>query len=200
MDFAPATVGDIHFYYVLPFARNRALVETTHFARRVAAPAQLEAELRTYLNRLGAGAFEVIRREGGVIPMFRRLPTVDHAGRNILRMGVSTAATKASSGYCYQNTQRQARLIVDALQRGDKPVLHSRAAIAAWFDSVFVRFLEQSPNLAADAFMRLYESVDAEAMVRFLSDQAEPRDYFAVAQALPMLPLGRQALAHVSGF
>lgn len=197
MDFQTAKNGDIHFFYVLPFSHRHALVESTHFSQEVLAPQTYATEIQAYLAAQGCGRYEVVRREAGVIPMPLHPTAEVYPDPRIMHIGVTSDTTKASSGYCYAATQRQARRIADTLPTPAasnwRPV---RSALGRWFDGVFVRYLMQHPERAPATFLSLFENNDADTIVRFLSDDARLSDYVAVAQSLPTLPLSKQALAY----
>ncbi len=197
MDFQATDDGDIHFFYVLPYSHHHALVESTHFSPQVLPRENYAAEIRHYLNNLGCGTYEVVRREAGVIPMpLHPVKGTDPYDR-IYQIGVTSDTTKASSGYCYAATQRQAQKIARSLEvPSTANWAAERTALGRWFDGVFVRYLMQHPDRAPATFLRLFENNDAETIIRFLSDQAELSDYIAVAQSLPTLPLSKQALAY----
>ncbi len=197
MDFQVAGEGDIHFFYVLPFSARHALVESTHFSPTVLPRQVYAAELKQYINKLGCGAYEIERCEGGVIPMTTQ-PLGEHiAVDRIARVGVTTAATKPSTGYCYAATQHQARCLAQHACPVDlQKWRYQRSALARWMDAVFLGFLSQHPHRAPEIFMRFFRNNDAGTVIRFLSDRAKPSDYAAVAQSLPMLPFARQAVRH----
>ena len=70
MDFQSTKGGDIHFFYVLPFDKRRALIETTHFSKTLLPDKVYEEELRTYLTeQLGICEWQIQHEERGIIPM-----------------------------------------------------------------------------------------------------------------------------------
>ena len=62
---------------------------------------------------------------------------------------------------------------------------------------MFVTFLENQAAAAPDAFLRLFQRVSPDALVRFLSDRATPLDYLRIIAALPKLPMLKEALRYV---
>jgi len=68
MDFDTDQFDATAFFYVLPEARDRALVEFTMFSPQARGAVFYNNRLREYLERLGAGAISIERTEYGVIP------------------------------------------------------------------------------------------------------------------------------------
>ena len=199
MDFAQAS-QDIHFYYVLPFDRRHALVETTHFSMAVLTADTYADELKSYLERrFGLNHWRVTRTEQGVIPMPRRAPNLKYrTHQRIIPMGLHADTTKPSTGYCYPHAQDQARRQAQAILTGMHGTPASaRSGLARWFDAVFIGFLEQHPELAGAAFLGLFQRVPSDALIRFLTDRAQIRDYLRVMLALPKRRFIRQAIRHV---
>ena len=201
MDFAPAS-KDIHFYYVLPFDCRRALVETTHFSMTRLDEATYTCELKNYLKeRYGLDHWQITRTEQGVIPMPRRAPSLKHrAHQRIIPMGLHADTTKPSTGYCYPHAQDQARRQAQALSSdvGGVPA-SARSDLGRWFDAVFIGFLEQYPERAGATFLRLFQQVPSDVLIRFLTDKAHIGDYLQVMLALPKTTFIKQAFRHVSG-
>ena len=189
MDFQPAAADDIHFFYVLPFDRRSALVETTHFSKSLLTKDGYANELTTYLReQLGVHSWRIQRQEQGVIPMPKRGPDLTqrpHA--QIIPLGLHADTVKPSTGYCYPHAQQQAAGLAQDLFSGNahSSVTVARNKLARWFDGVFITFLERHPQRAGEIFLALFQRVPADALVRFLSDRARPTDYLRVIAALP---------------
>ena len=199
MDFVSGA-KDIHFFYVLPFSPRRALVETTHFSKAVAANEVYEQELRQYLaDRFGLSDWRILHREKGVIPMPRQAPNLTARDyQQIIPLGLHSDTVKPSTGYCYPHAQHQASQQVQALFADAKlNAVPARSRLVRWLDAVFIGFLEEHPQRGGEIFFRLFKRVPSDALVRFLSDQARPSDVIRVMKALPMGAFIRQALRHV---
>ena len=198
MDFAPAA-RDIHFFYVLPFSRRRALVETTHFSMSPLKDEQYRRELGGYLQtRFGLDHWQITRTEQGVIPMPRRAPNLQLRGhKRVIPLGLHADTTKPSTGYCYPHAQDQAKRQARALLDGNFAAPPgARSELSRWFDAVFIGFLERYPERAGSIFLRLFQQVPSDALIRFLTDKAQPGDYLKVMTALPKGTFIRQALSH----
>ena len=62
-------------------------------------------------------------------------------------------------------------------------------------DAVFLKVLARDWSKSASYFMQLFERVDADTLVAFLSGKADWRQRLSVAGALPVLPFAAQALS-----
>ena len=204
MDFMPTRGGDIHFFYVLPLSKRRALVESTHFSHALREKKAYEAENAAYLrNHLGIGQWHTVGEERGVIPMPARPAPAIARDPRIISFGLHGDTSKPSSGYCYlqahRQEARQAGLMpgMEALEQ-DAVMQHApaRTPLPKWLDGVFISFLEHHPDQAPTAFLELFKRVEPNALIRFLSDLASPQDYLQVMKALPAGTMLREALRY----
>ena len=196
MDFQSTKGGDIHFFYVLPFDKRRALIETTHFSKTLLPDKVYEEELRTYLTeQLGICEWQIQHEERGIIPMPKN--TASHTQRshqNLIPFGLHGGTAKPSTGYCYPHAHSQAQQHASQLFAPQAQTASAaRGLLARWLDTVFISFLEHQSEQAAGTFLQLFRRVPAPALVRFLSDNAKPTDYIQVILAMPKLSFIREA-------
>ena len=190
MDFRVSKAGAVHFVYVLPFDRHRALVEDTWFVPPDAAAIDHEAQLRPYLaEHLDLVDFEILRTEAGVLPMTTRVaPAPTTPGH--LAIGVAGGWMRPSTGYSFRTAVRRGDALALAFADGRaEEWKHRWPRIVSSLDRVFLRFLRDRPDLAADAFVRLFARADARQLVRFLEGQPDAAAIRAVVAALPARPL-----------
>ncbi|WP_161602085.1 lycopene cyclase family protein [Tautonia marina] len=198
MDFRVDQSHGPHFVYVLPLTDRDALVENTYLFPSPVSAARHRKELASYLNRcFDVDRYEVIEEESGHIPMTTHRP-VDASGGRIVPIGLAGAAARPSSGYAFVRIQRQCRRIAEQIvsraatdARLDPPIAPRKYA---FFDVVFLRALRDRPSQAPQLFARMFDRVDADALVRFLSDQSSLADDLRLIAALPKLPFLRAAL------
>ncbi|PZE27918.1 hypothetical protein DEI86_04795 [Curtobacterium sp. MCBD17_028] len=181
MDFDVDQSRGIHFVYVLPASRTEALVEDTYLTEAAVPRAVLEAGITTYLReRHGLGPDELDRMGGehGVIPM--RL-----AGRDVPPdiVGVRGGAVRPSTGYAFLRIQRAAA----GLAAGHRTP--PRGPMRTWvLDTVFLRFLQDRPDAVPGVFLRMFDRVPGDALVRFLTERSTARDDLRMVLALPTVP------------
>ncbi len=116
MDFDVDQTRGIHFFYVLPYDRDRALVEAT-FLSPEPLPEEhyLEAIDRYLAERHGVRAYKTEDRERGVIPMSARRPPA--AIGRIVPIGTLGGLVRPSTGYAFLAIQRFSRAFAAALAR-----------------------------------------------------------------------------------
>ena len=200
MDFSGSTPTQILFLYLLPFSRNRALVEVTLFDPRPVSAPELEPQLGSLLAKhLGGARYSVVRSEHGILPMGAAPSTpLDKAGS--VRAGLTAGGARPSTGYAFQRIQRWAEDCTVAIGRGRGPLAHAADSfIPRAMDDLFLRVLRARPELAPDLFLFLFTRVDQVRIARFMSDRAHPADYAAIVGALPPAPFLRELIGGILG-
>ena len=95
LDFRTPTQGDVRFFYVLPFAPNRALVEYTLFTSARVTHAEAEQAIDVYLRSvLGVTDYRIVSQEGGCLPVTDQ-PMPRRLGKRVM----ASASTAAGSSH-----------------------------------------------------------------------------------------------------
>lgn len=189
MDFSESTPTQIRFLYLLPFAKNRALVEATVFDPRSMGTEELEPLLGSLLEkRLGSARYSHVRSEQGILPMGQP-PASTHDETGFVRAGLTAGGARPSTGYAFQRIQRWADDCAKALGKGEEPLAHAADPfIPRAMDDLFLRVLRSHPALAPDLFLSLFSKVDPARIARFMSDRGRLSDYAAIITSLPSAP------------
>ena len=164
------------------------MIEETRFTTDVERE-RLEQDLYASISQLnGVANYRILRREQGRIPM-----AVGHGSRDpigqVWRAGTAGGAVRPSTGYAFLRIQRWARACAAQLALNLPPLAHPRDP--AWrraVDALFLQVIENRPSLAPTLFLAMARGVEADALVRFLSDEGRPLDFVQVASALPKRP------------
>ena len=122
---------------------------------------------------------------------------------HIAPLGRAAGTLRASTGYAFLETLAHAAQTATSLKShastGDLknwiPAPFKREALDEWMDTVFLTVLERDWSRSSWYFMQLFEKLDAETMVAFLSGNASWRQRLLVTRALPTLPFSAQALS-----
>jgi lycopene beta-cyclase len=209
MDFLPVTRNRIAFVYVLPVSRHRALVEVTVFGIEPLQALELAAELDAEVaQRVNGAAFTVLRSEHGILPMGSFLPASPSRNKSYVRVGLTAGGARPATGYAFQRIQRWATACASAIAKGGLPIPHlADPLLLQQMDRLFLKVIRQEPAMAPLLFMSLFERVDAQRVIRFLSDRGSLADYAAIVFALPSKPFLSQlfelltpaALRHEAG-
>ncbi len=195
MDFDVDQSRGIHFMYVLPFTRRRALVESTFFSAAVHAEEVYENAIEEYLaRRFDITSPQILSRERGAIPM-TSIPFDARPSKNVMRIGVAGGFAKPSTGYAFLASLRFAEDAARHVLAFDLDAIPAvRGERSRMLDTIFLSYLKRFPELAPETFTRLFENTDVDALIRFLSERGDLRDDLRVMQSLPTLPFALEAL------
>ena len=188
MDFTPSQARGLHFMYVLPFSRRRALVEATYISPAPLPAAQYEADIRGYLERRGVTEFHVGFREAGQIPMTTR-PARPRASPRVLHVGLRGGLAKPSTGYAFAAIQEFSAALASRIVARPGEVVDPpppRPAAAVVMDRVFLSYLDHHPARAPALFVDLFEKLPPDLLCRFLTDHGSPLDGLRVMASTPL--------------
>ena len=196
MDFQSANSDGIRFFYVLPLDQKTALVEDTWLAPRGKAPQFSDEEILTYAHtHLASVPWRIRHQEQGNLPMGFRPSTANQKNR-IIPWGTAGGAVRASSGYAFSRIQRASEAMTDywSQHRRSNPAITHESKLLAWMDRVFLRVMDRHPERVPEFFLRMFDRVPPEALVRFLESEPRPADILRVMRALPAAPFLASAL------
>ena len=172
MDFRTAQqLNGTRFVYVMPFDAHTALVEFTVFSPALLTDLEYDAGLREYIKeQLGLEDFEILEVEAGVIPMTDAPFPRFHAPR-VLNIGIAGGRAKASTGYTFQRSQRQAEIIAKSLLETGRPDAgHAGFNRHDWMDSVYLNVLLKNRERGSSFFTDLFKRNDAVQVLKFLDE------------------------------
>ncbi|MFD9451767.1 lycopene cyclase family protein [Streptomyces sp. NPDC059985] len=197
MDFRlPQPARGLAFGYVLPTSGHEALVEYTEFSPAALDGAAYQRALSRYCGDvLRLGEYEVCEQEQGVIPMSDgRLPR-RHAHR-VYPIGAAGGATRPSTGYTFAAIQRHSLNLAQAVRAGRNParVPAPHALRARTMDAALLRALDTGRVDGAQLFTRLFSSVPAERVLRFLDGDTSLWEDIGVGLRTPAVPMLRSLL------
>ena len=190
MDFRTPQRGAIHFMYVLPISKRKALVEATGFVQEPAPFGPYQDDVARYLGRahgLGPGDWRECRREQGIIPMTTaRLERHPYPG--VTRIGVAGGAAKPSTGYAFAAIQQHSRRIAESLVKGTLDDRLPGRLVSLLLDQVFLSYLSKYPSRAPELFLRIARGTSPDRFARFMMNHGDWRDDLAVIAAMPKWP------------
>jgi lycopene beta-cyclase len=199
MDFRVDQQQGATFVYVLPFSSKRALVEYTLFSGTELDQAEYEKGLSTYIEtRLRAGAYKIIEKEQGIIPMTDyTFPVCD--GR-IIYIGTAGGNTRGSSGYTFRNIQKHSALLVQALAAGQTPVVPPVVSKKArFFDAVLLQVLGKGYANGKTVFGRLFRKMKIAKVLHFLDGESTWSTDLQVITSQPKWPFLKAAWKKIRG-
>ena len=195
MDFRVSQRLGPHFVYVLPYARDEALVEDTYFSDTPLEPSRYEEAIRAWLDAHRAGEFTCLRTERGAIPMSTAVLGPRRDAR-IVPIGLRGGAAKPSTGYAFAFIQRHCEALARLAGDGSRPVPETPAhdPVSTAFDRVFLSFLRRHPERAPEVFGALFERTPPASLVRFLGEEGGVRDHLRVMNGVPRGPVFGEVL------
>ncbi|MGB0678236.1 MAG: lycopene cyclase family protein [Polyangiales bacterium] len=186
MDFDVATrPGAVHFMYVLPFSRHRALVEDTYFSETPLPSTQHDAAIDAYLGqRFPQARFTRTGTEAGVLPM--HVPTPRMVQPRLYAIGQAAGAIKPSTGYAFTFIQRHSAVLVARFGRQRLPAPpRMRSPWKLALDQVFLSHLRRHPDRAPATFLRLFQRNPPARTARFLGEESAWHQDLRVMASMP---------------
>jgi lycopene beta-cyclase len=186
LDFRIDQVGEMRFFYVLPFTDQRALVEYTLFSKRVLHRADYERALRRYLAEvLGLETYRVVSVERGCVPLTDQ-PLPRQLGRRVMSIGAKANRVKPSTGYAFMRIQEDADEIVESMllyghpfEVPDDPDLYDV------LDAVLLEVIERHGDHIQTAFTAMFRRNPVRQILRFLDEEASPWENLMLVASLP---------------
>ena len=185
MDFDCDQKDGVHFFYTLPFSKNKVLIETTWLSNigHLDKNAYIK-ELKNYiLDRFPrAKNYKIIREEIGAIPMFRRQVSNQ---KNYYDLGLRGNVNRMSTGYAFPYIQEQSQRIAKNL-----PHLSIISPISSKYellDRLFVKGLQNNFGKRPSIFFDIFQSSYQNEVIRFLSSKGTLSDDLQVILKMPKL-------------
>ena len=185
MDFDCDQKDGVHFFYTLPFSKNKALIETTWLSKlnHLDKNAYIE-ELKNYIvdRYPKAKTYKINREEIGAIPMFRRQVSNQ---KNYYDLGLRGNINRMSTGYAFPYIQEQSQRIVKNL-----PHLSAISPISSkyeFLDRLFVKVLQNNFEKMPSIFFDIFQPSFQNEVIRFLSSQGTLSDDLKVILKMPKL-------------
>jgi len=182
MDFRIDQGDDTRFVYVLPFSKQKALVEATVFSKDLWEEAAYEKILKNYIQKYYGQAYNVISRELGKIPM--TTATFAKATKRIIPIGSNAATVKPSSGYAFTRIQHESDVIASQIAEGEhKPVLPSAKYLA--YDKTLLHVLLNKKESAAHVFSLMFKRNKVAQNLKFLDEDTSLLEEMKIFSTLP---------------
>jgi len=182
MDFNCEQRDAVHFFYTLPFSKNRALVETTWLSSlENESYFNYDSQLENYIkNNLGIKNFKINFVEKGAIPLF--YPSTQN--KDIIYIGSAGGMTRLSTGYTFLNIQEHSKYIRKNLNNiKDKKPYHIGKKYE-FLDNIFLKVLKDNPSKMPDIFLKMFKG-SANTVIKFLSNKSNFLDDISIILKMP---------------
>tara|TARA_B100000963_G_scaffold99758_1_gene86215 strand:+ start:3604 stop:4671 length:1068 start_codon:yes stop_codon:yes gene_type:complete len=185
MDFNCDQRDDVHFFYTLPFSKNRALVETTWLSSlNDQSLMDYDLQIDNYIkNNLGIKNYKINFIEKGAIPLFRKLKKNDEKKINI---GSAGGMTRLSTGYTFLNIQEHSRYILNNLDNINKVKNFNLGKKYDFLDNIFLKVLKNNPEKMPNIFYKMF-LCSPNTIIKFLSNKSNFFDDLNIIAKMPKL-------------
>ena len=185
MDFNCEQRNDVHFFYTLPFSKNKALVETTWLSKlEDQSLKDYDLQLENYIkNNLGINTYKINFTEKGAIPLFSPSLTND---KNIINIGTAGGMTRLSTGYTFLNIQEHSKYIVKNIDNIDKAKIFTLGKKYQFLDNVFIKVLKKYPEKMPKIFFNMFKT-SSNTIIKFLSNKSNMIQDINIISKMPKL-------------
>ncbi len=185
MDFNCDQRNDLHFFYTLPFNKNRALIETTWLSNlEDQSLMDYDLQLENYIkNNLGIKNYKINFTEKGAIPLF--YPSFKNDNKTI-NIGSAGGMTRLSTGYTFLNIQEHSKYIVENIDKIKKIKIFDLGKKYQFLDKVFLRVLEEHPEKMPKIFLDMFKT-SSNTVIKFLSNKSNIFEDINIISKMPKL-------------
>ena len=183
MDFNCDQRSDVHFFYTLPFSKNKALIETTWLSDlKDQSLRDYDLQLDNYIkNNLGIKNYNINFTEKGAIPLF--YPSFKNDNK-VINIGSAGGMTRLSTGYTFLNIQEHSKYIVKNIDNIDKVKKFKQGIKYQFLDKVFLRVLERYPEKMPKIFFDMFKA-SSTTIIKFLSNKSNIVEDINIISKMP---------------
>ncbi len=185
MDFNCDQRNDVHFFYTLPFSKNKALIETTWLSNlEDQTLMDYDLQLENYIkNNLGIKNYKINFTEKGAIPLFYPLFKNDN---KIINIGSAGGMTRLSTGYTFLNIQEHSKYIVKNIDKIERLKIFNLGKKYRFLDKVFLKVLEKNPEKMPKIFFDMFKT-SSNTIIKFLSNKSNIIEDINIISKMPKL-------------
>ena len=197
MDFSVDQKDEIRFMYVLPFNKNKALVEYTLFSSDLISDNEYEEEIQKYLEKNNISNYSVIEKEKGMIPM-TCYPFFENNTDTYFQIGTAGGWSKPSTGYTVKNSIKKIDIIINSLKQ-NKPLSKIRFKNRFWYyDLLFLDVLIASKGKGSKVFSDLFKNNDPIKIFKFLDEKTSVFEELTIFLSVDIKTFVRSLLKRIS--
>ena len=170
MDFDCEQRESVHFFYTLPYSKNKALVETTWLSKmNDNSQKDYDKQIKDYINgHLGIKDYEIIYKEEGAIPLFYPLYEKE---KNKINIGTAGGMTRLSTGYTFLNIQEHSKYLRKQIENISNSKRFEISKKYQFLDDIFLRVLNKNPERMSDIFFKMFKT-PPKTVIKFLSNKS----------------------------
>jgi len=170
MDFDCEQRNSVHFFYTLPYSKNKALIETTWLSKMIDdSEKNYDSQIKSYIeNHLNLKDYDITYKEEGFIPLF--YPS-NYTEKNKINIGTAGGMTRLSTGYTFLNIQEHSRYIRKNIENINKMKIFEINKKYQFLDKIFLRVIEKHPEKMPSIFYNMF-GASTNAVIKFLSNKS----------------------------
>ena len=183
MDFDCEQRESVHFFYTLPYSKNKALVETTWLSKmNDDSQKDYDLQLKDYIeNHLNLKDYKITYKEEGAIPLF--YPSYE-LKKNKINIGTAGGMTRLSTGYTFLNIQEHSKYIRKNIENISKAKKFKISKKYQFLDVIFLRVLEKNPEMMPNIFFKMFKS-SPKTVIKFLSNKSNILEDLSIIFKMP---------------
>ena len=170
MDFDCEQRESVHFFYTLPYSKNKALVETTWLSKmNDNSQKDYDKQIKDYIEKhLNLKNYKITYKEEGAIPLF--YPLYEKEG-NKINIGTAGGMTRLSTGYTFLNIQEHSRYIRENIENIYNTKKYEISKKYQFLDEIFLRVLAKHPEKMSNIFFKMFKA-PPKTVIKFLSNKS----------------------------
>ena len=185
MDFDCDQRESVHFFYTLPYKKNKALIETTWLSKMTdSSEKNYDNQIKNYIEkRLNIKDYKITYKEQGAIPLFY---PIDDQKKNTINIGTAGGMTRLSTGYTFLNIQEHSKYIRENIENIANVKKYKISTKYQFLDEIFLRVLEKHPEKMSDIFFKMFKA-SPKTVIKFLSNKSNFFEDLSIILRMPKL-------------
>jgi len=183
MDFDCDQRESVHFFYTLPYSKNKAMVETTWLSKmNDNSQKDYDYQIKDYIeNHLNLNNYKITYKEEGAIPLFH--PSYQDT-KNKINIGTAGGMTRLSTGYTFLNIQEHSKYIRKNIENISNTKKYEIAKKYQFLDEIFLRVLEKHPKKMSEIFFKMFMG-SPKTVIKFLSNKSNFLEDLSIILKMP---------------
>ncbi len=183
MDFDCEQRESVHFFYTLPYSKNKALIETTWLSKmNDNSQKDYDKQIKDYIeNHLKIKDYKITFKEEGAIPLFY---PVYKKEKNKINIGTAGGMTRLSTGYTFLNIQEHSKYLRENFENISNSKRFEISKKYKFLDDIFLRVLNKHPEKMPDIFFKMFKS-SPKTVIKFLSNKTNFFEDLSIISRMP---------------
>ncbi len=183
MDFDCDQRDNVHFFYTLPFSKNKALIETTWLSKMDDKTlTDYDVQLEKYIKEtLKIKNYKINYQEEGAIPLF--YPPIN-SEKNKINIGSAGGMTRLSTGYTFLNIQDHSKYISNNIEKIQNIKAYHIGKKYEFLDNIFLNVLKNNPDKMPKIFLNMFKA-SSKTVIKFLSNKSNIFEDLGIILKMP---------------